>query len=109
MSFSFTSGACSSEPAATTKGYMLPVHCPTLHACLAGVYLCKTQYLLRTWSCMLTCIVKLQEGEESYPLYKKEKDGLIDSLKRRAEMIEGVGLQPVLSCMHVYIGKALHM
>lgn len=31
-----------------------------------------------------------KDGEESYPLYKKEKDGLIDSLKRRAEMIEGV-------------------
>ncbi len=41
---------------------------------------------------MLSCIVKLQEGEESYPLYKKEKDGLIESLKRRAEMIEGVSL-----------------
>ena len=48
---------------------------------------------------MLIWIVKLQEGEESYPLYKKEKDGLIDSLKRRAEMIEGVGWQPVLTCM----------
>ena len=58
---------------------------------------------------MLTCIVKLQDGEESYPLYKKEKDGLIDSLKRRAEMIEGVGLQPVFSCMHVYIDTALHV
>ena len=54
---------------------------------------------------MLSWIVNLQEGEESYPLYKKEKDGLIDSLKRRAEMIEGVGLQPVLPCMHVYIDK----
>ncbi|KAL3149453.1 hypothetical protein ABBQ32_002241 [Trebouxia sp. C0010 RCD-2024] len=31
-----------------------------------------------------------KEGEESYPLYKKERDGLLDSLKRRAEMIEGV-------------------
>lgn len=34
--------------------------------------------------------IKFQEGEESYPLYKKERDGLLDSLKRRAEMIEGV-------------------
>ena len=49
----------------------------------------------------------MQEGEESYPLYKKEKDGLIDSLKRRAEMIEGVGLQPVLPRIHVYIHKDL--
>lgn len=34
--------------------------------------------------------IEMQEGEESYPLYKKERDGLLDSLKRRAEMIEGV-------------------
>lgn len=32
----------------------------------------------------------MQEGDESYPLYKKERDGLLESLKRRAEMIEGV-------------------
>ena len=35
-------------------------------------------------------VIKMQEGDESYPLYKKERDGLLDSLKRRAEMIEGV-------------------
>ncbi len=56
---------------------------------------------------MPSWIVKLQEGEESYPLYKKEKDGLIESLKRRAEMIEGVGLQPSLPCIHVYIDRDL--
>ena len=54
---------------------------------------------------MLSWIIKLQEGEESYALYKKEKDGLIDSLKRRAEMIEGVGPHPVLPCVPAYIGK----
>lgn len=77
---------------------MEAIQCLNLHACLVRAQLHKTE-LLRTWSCMLTWIVKLQEGEESYPLYKKEKDGLIDSLKRRAEMIEGVGWQPVLTCM----------
>ncbi len=56
---------------------------------------------------MPSWIVKLQEGEESYPLYKKEKDGLIESLKRRAEIIEGVGRQPVLPCIHVYIDRDL--
>lgn len=34
--------------------------------------------------------MQMQEGDESYPLYKKERDGLLSSLKRRAEMIEEV-------------------
>ena len=37
--------------------------------------------------------MQMQEGEESYPLYKKERDGLLSSLKRRAEMIEEVCLR----------------
>ena len=37
--------------------------------------------------CECVCV---QEGEESYPLYKKEKDGLLQSLTKRAKMIEEV-------------------
>ena len=32
----------------------------------------------------------MQEGEESYLLYKKEREGLLSSLKKRATMIENV-------------------
>ena len=55
----------------------------------------------------IQCIgyASLQEGDESYPLYKKERDGLLDSLKRRAEMIEGVCLfsAVALACGETFV------
>ena len=49
--------------------------------------------------------MQMQEGEDSYPLYKKERDGLLSSLKRRAEMIEGVcsSTAELICCTMVYL------
>lgn len=46
---------------------------------------------------MQTADVSLQDGDESYPLYKKEKEGLLASLKKRATMIENVSF----ACMQL--------
>ena len=49
--------------------------------------------------------MQMQEGDDSYPLYKKERDGLLSSLKRRAEMIEEVGstTAELICCTVVYL------
>lgn len=44
------------------------------------------------WSCGLQSVlifwkILLQEGEESYELFAKERRGLLDSLKRRAKLL----------------------
>lgn len=36
---------------------------------------------------LFTLISMMQEGEESYELFAKERQGLLDSLKRRAKLL----------------------
>lgn len=50
-----------------------------------------------------------EEGDESFPLYKKERDGILDSLKRRAEVmtgclnkLEGVTCVPTEGALYAY-------
>lgn len=46
----------------------------------------QTEKLRRAMKCECG-VVYLQEGDESYSLYKEERDGILSSLKRRAQIM----------------------
>jgi alanine transaminase len=59
--------------------------------------------------CMAMVMWPPREGDESYPLYKKERDALLSSLKRRAKrledllnQLEGVTCQPVDGALYAF-------
>ena len=70
----------------------------------------SSAYCTTAWSTLLSeaqsaCRL-LQEGDESYPLYKKEREGLLSSLKKRATMIENVSgwLHSWMTAEHELLG-----
>lgn len=77
--------ACGSRHCAAT-GFIARLSAPG--KALVRPSSCKARSGLRV-GCH-AALMCLQEGEPSYELYRKERDGLLSSLKRRAKMLEHV-------------------